>query len=420
MDFTLPVLAIGGSTIAIALYVAWSIGANDLANSMGTSVGSKALSLKQAILVAGIFEFLGATLVGVHVTKTIRFGIVDPQAPIFSSDPYIYLYGMLAALLAASIWITISTYYSLPISTTQSIVGSLVGFGLVSAGISAISWGKIIEIGESWILSPIIGMVIAFFLFFIIKKVIFNTSKPFNSAKKIVPFFSFVVSALILFSIFNSIECTNIPQIPFVSILLITIVVSSIISILSFIIMHRYKTKTFKTDIEEYTLIENIFIYFQIVTACYVAFAHGANDVANAIGPLAAIVDILSTNQIILIATVPVWLILLGAIGIVFGLATWGKKVIYTIGQRITEITPTRGFSAEFSTALVVLMCSRIGLPVSTSQVLVGSVIGVGFARGIVAVDLKIIKRIITSWVLTVPVSAITTAAIFICIMIIL
>lgn len=420
MDFTLPVLAIGGSTIAIAVYVAWSIGANDLANSMGTSVGSKALSIKRAIIVAGVFEFLGAALVGVHVTKTIRFGIVDTQASVFSTDPYIYMYGMLAALLAAAIWITVSTYFSLPISTTQSIVGSLLGFGIVSAGVSAVSWGKIIEIGESWLLSPIIGALLAFILFFIIKKVIFNTSKPFESTKKVVPFFSFAVTALILFSIFKSIENTDFPQLSLRVILLITILLSLIVSFISYLIMRRYKSRKFGTDIEEYALIEHIFIYFQITTACYVAFAHGANDVANAIGPLAAIVDILNTNQIILEATIPVWLILLGAFGIVVGLATWGKKVIHTIGERITEITPTRGFAAEFSTALVVLMCSRLGLPVSTSQVLVGSVIGVGLARGIVAVDLKIIKRIFTSWVLTVPVSAATTAVIFICLMIIL
>lgn len=416
MDLTTPVLIIGGSTIAIAFYVAWSIGANDLANSMGTSVGSKALTIKKAIIIAGVFEFLGAALVGIHVTKTLRYGIVDPNLPVFMSNPYIYVYGMLAALLAAAIWITISTQFSLPISTTQSIVGALIGFGVVAAGISAVSWGKILEIGGSWILSPVAGMLLAFFVFFIIKKVIFDVEKSYESTKKVIPFFAFALVIVISLSIFKGIEDTNFPSFSLYMVLIISCFISLIAAIISYIFMIRYKPKNIKTEYDEYKTIEHIFIYLQVITACYVAFAHGANDVANAIGPLAAIVDILESGTMVAGFGVPIWLIVLGAIGIVIGLGTWGHKVIYTIGHKITEITPTRGFSAEFSTALVVLMCSRFGLPVSTSQVLVGSVIGVGLAKGIFAVDLKIIKTIFTSWFLTVPVSAVTTAGIFICI----
>lgn len=416
MDLTLPVIAIGGSTLAIAFYLAWSIGANDLANSMGTSVGSKALSIRKAIIVAGIFELLGATLVGVHVTRTLRYGIVNPNEQVFLSNPYIYIYGMLAALLAAAIFVTISTYYSLPISTTQSIVGALIGFGIVAAGVSSISWGKMIEIGESWILSPLIGAALAFFIFFIIKKTIFDSDKPIISTKKIVPFFAFAVTSVILFSIFFGIEDTDIPQIPFIQEIIITFIIAGIAAYISYIFVNRYKVNKIKTEHEEYKSIEHIFIYLQLVTACYVAFAHGANDVANAIGPLAAVVDILGSGTIGFGIVVPFWLIILGALGIVIGLSTWGYKVIHTIGQKITEITPTRGFSAEFSTALVVLVCSRLGLPVSTSQVIVGAVIGVGFAKGIVAVDLKVIRSIFTSWFLTVPISAVVTAVIFICI----
>jgi PiT family inorganic phosphate transporter len=416
LDLTLPVIAIGSGTLAIAFYLAWSIGANDLANSMGTSVGSKALSIRKAIIVAGIFELLGATLVGVHVIRTLQYGIVNPNEQVFLSNPYIYIYGMLAALLAAAIFVTISTYYSLPISTTQSIVGALIGFGIVAAGVSSISWGKMIEIGESWILSPLIGAALAFFIFFIIKKTIFGSDKPIISTKKIVPFFAFAVTSVILFSIFFGIEDTDIPQIPFIQELIITFFIAGVAAYISYILVNRYKVNKIKTEHEEYKSIEHIFIYLQLVTACYVAFAHGANDVANAIGPLAAVVDILGSGKIGFGIGVPFWLIILGALGIVIGLSTWGYKVIHTIGQKITEITPTRGFSAEFSTALVVLVCSRLGLPVSTSQVIVGAVIGVGFAKGIVAVDLKVIRSIFTSWLLTVPISAVVTAVIFICI----
>lgn len=415
MELTTPVLIIGGSTIAIAFYVAWSIGANDLANSMGTSVGSKALTIRKAVIIAGIFEFLGAALVGVHVTKTLRYGIVDPYSPVFTANPYLYVYGMLAALLAAAIWVTISTYYSLPISTTQSIVGALVGFGVVASGISSISWGKIVEIGESWILSPMAGMLLAFFVFFIVKKVIFDVEKPLESTKKVVPFFAFILLMVISFSIFKGIENTSFPRFSLFIVLGISFAAGLIAAIVSYVLVSRYKPRNIKTEYDEYKSIEHIFIYLQLITACYVAFAHGANDVANAIGPLAAIVDILESGTIVPGVGIPVWLIVLGAIGIVVGLGTWGHKVIYTIGNKITEITPTRGFAAEFSTALVVLMCSRLGLPISTSQVLVGSVIGVGLAKGIFAVDLKVIKTILTSWVLTVPVSAATTAGIFIC-----
>lgn len=412
-------ILIGGSAVVIAFYVAWSIGANDVANSMGTSVGSKAISLKQAILIAGVFEFTGAVLIGVHVTKTIQNGIVDPV--LFSANPDIYVYGMLAALFAAAIWITVSTYFSLPISTSQSIVGALVGFGFITVGPSAVNQGKIIHIGESWFLSPVTGMLLAFFIFYIIKKTIFDTEKPFESAKRYLPFFAFVLLSLISFSFFKSLEHTDFPQANFVTVVVVTLTVGTVSAIITYVFVNRYKPGVIKTDEEAYASIEHLFGYLQVVTACFVAFAHGSNDVANAIGPLAAVMNILgSSGDIESVSGVPLWLVILGGAGIVVGLATWGYKVIGTIGKKITEITPTRGFSAEFSTALVVLVCSRIGLPVSTSQVLVGSVIGIGFAKGIVAVDLKIIKRILGCWVITVPVSAVTAAILFLMLKIIL
>jgi PiT family inorganic phosphate transporter len=296
-------ILIGGSTIAIAFYVAWSIGANDVANSMGTSVGSRAITIKQAILIAGIFEFAGAVLIGIHVTKTIQHGILDPE--IFSADPNIYIYGMLAALLAAAIWISISTYFALPISTSQSIVGALLGFGVVAAGISAVSWGKIIQIGESWILSPLVGAALAFFIFFIIKKVIFDTNKPFESTKKALPFFTFALISVIIFTIFKSLECTDFPTVGFTTVLGITLGVSVISAILSHVLVNRYKPGKLETDYDVYHSIEHVFIYLQIITACFVAFAHGSNDVANAIGPLAAIVNLLQSGAIEEVIGVP-------------------------------------------------------------------------------------------------------------------
>jgi len=403
---------IGGSAVTIAFYIAWSIGANDVANSMGTSVGSRAISLGQAILIAGIFEFTGAVLIGIHVTKTIQNGIIEPT--FFSANPEVYVYGMLSALFAAAIWITVSTYFSLPISTSQSIVGALIGFGFIAVGPDALNWEKIIHIGESWILSPITGMLLAFFIFYIIKKVIFDTEKPFESARKYLPFFAFSLLSLVSFSFFKSLEHTDFPQADFMTVIRVTLTVSILSAIVAYVLVHRFKHDKIETDEEAYSSIEHLFVYLQVITACFVAFAHGSNDVANAIGPLAAVMNILGSNSIESISGVPLWLVVLGGIGIVVGLATWGYKVISTIGKKITEITPTRGFSAEFSTALVVLVCSRVGLPVSTSQVLVGSVIGIGFAKGIVAVDFKVIRRIMTSWVITVPVSAATAAVVFI------
>jgi PiT family inorganic phosphate transporter len=359
-------------------------------------------------------NFAGATLIGVHVTKTIKYGIINQM--LFIENPYIFMYGMIAALLAAAIWVTISTYFSLPISTSHAIVGAVIGFGIIAVGTSAVSWGKIIEIGGSWILSPVAGGAVAFLVFYIIKKVIFNAKNPIESTKKTYPIFTFALIALILSSFFIGVSSTFFPTVSFVAAAGIILFVSGISSVLSYLLVSRHVLKTaHRTDEETYACIEQAFVYLQIITAGYVAFAHGSNDVANAIGPLSSVLSILETGTIESIAGVPLWLVALGGFGIAVGIATWGYRVIATIAKKITQITPTRGFAAELSTALVVLVCSRLGLPVSTSQVLVGSVIGIGFAKGIVAIDLGIIKKIITGWILTVPISAATSAGIFIC-----
>ena len=313
-------------TIAVGLYMAWNIGANDAANSMATSYGSGALTLKQIIVIASILEFAGAVLYGKRVTHTIAKGIV----PIDSLDPHLVALGALSAILGASLWITVATYYQLPVSTTHSIVGAMVGFGLAAVSqnylsISDIKWAVLYRIVMSWILSPIVGAVLAFFIFTIIRYAILV---------------NFDVDA-----------------------------------------------------------VEHVFKYLQILTACYMAFAHGSNDVANATGPMAAALGYMG-------AETPPWVLMIGGLGIAVGIATWGYRVIEMVGKRITELTPTRGFSAEFATASTVLFASSLGMPISTTHTLVGSVIGVGFAGGLASVDLSVVKRIIASWLLTVPIAA--------------
>ncbi|WNY27287.1 inorganic phosphate transporter [Methanolapillus ohkumae] len=330
-------------SIALALagfYMAWNIGANDLANAMGTSVGSKALTIKQVIIIASFFELTGALLFGGGVTGTIAKGIV-PLDPIMAVNPDIVAVGMLGAILAAGFWITLATLYNLPVSTTHSIVGSVLGFGIVCAilGIitfSEIHWSVMLGIVGSWLLSPLLGGIVAYLIFYVVrKKFLQNSDKVAGIEKK--------------------------------------------------------------------------FILFQVITACFVAFSHGSNDVANAIGPLYAVYEMYGPYSFNLMNA----LLLLGGLGIVIGLATWGYKVIDTVGNKITELTPTRGFSAQFATAAVVLGHSVIGLPISTTHVLVGAVIGVGLAGGLSGINLKVLKNIVSSWIVTVPVSAITSGILF-------
>ncbi|ODS36439.1 phosphate permease [Candidatus Altiarchaeales archaeon WOR_SM1_SCG] len=397
--------------------MAWNIGANDVANSMGPAYGSKALTLKQVIIIAGIFEFLGAVLVGSHVTDTIRKGIVDLDGLIAAGvTPDMFVYGMLAALLASGLWITLATIYRLPVSTTHSIVGSVAGFGLIvalttaSSGIGdIINIGKLLTIAASWIVSPVSGAIISFLIFIIIRNKILNQENPLQHAERLAPFIVGLVLTIISLSmVFKGLKNLNL-DFNFPEALAISLVVGTIAGIITLFWVKRYKPKVK----DEYQQVENFFKYIMILTACYIAFAHGANDVANAIGPLAAICDVVKSGEITAKVSVPLWILALGGLGIVIGLATWGYKVMETIGHKITEITPTRGFAATFGAATTVLICSKLGLPISTSHTLVGSVIGVGFARGVGAIDLGVVKNIIWSWILTIPVAAVLTIIIY-------
>jgi len=386
------------------LYMAWNIGANDVANAMGTSVGSGALTLKRAIIVAALFEFLGAVLVGSHVTKTISKGIVDPV--FFANIPKEFIIGMLSTLISAGLWLQIATYMGLPVSTTHSIVGAVVGFGLIARGIKAIIWKKLINVVASWILSPVLGAIISFFLFRMISKRIFESDNPLKATRKNAP-----LLVLVLFFILTlSFTCKGLKNLHLNLHLwrasFIALTVGVVGAACTSFLMGNHRVQPSAKIRERLKGVEEIFAYLQVATACYMAFAHGANDVANATGPLAGVVATLRFSVVKGSVTVPLWVLFLGGAGIVIGLATWGYRVIETVGRKITDITPTRGFCAEFGCATTVLLCSKLGLPISTTHTLVGSVVGVGLARGIGALNLRILKDIIISWIITLPFTA--------------
>lgn len=405
-------LLIAGGAGAIGFYMAWSIGANDVANSMATAVGAKAITFKQAVLIAGILNFVGAVFVGPHVAETIKGGIVKSDMIV---DPHVLLLGFIASLLAAAFWITLSTWKEMPISTTHSVIGALIGFGIIAGGFSSINWGKLGQVAASWIISPIAGCIIAFFVFKVIVKLIFAKEEPVKSAKIVGPLIIGVTAFLIASSLLLKTELSKILGVSELShVILISTSISMVVIILGIFLLRNIEAKS----VEDYATVEGIFRRLQIITSCYVAFSHGANDVANAIAPVAAIVP-LASGEMSLTAQIPPELLALGGIGIAVGCLTWGKRVMKTVGGRITTLTNTRGFSVDFGAATTVLIASKLGLPISTSHTVVGAVIGVGLARGLEAIDLSIIKKIIVSWLLTVPVAAATSAAIFICLMVI-
>ncbi|MCD6082561.1 inorganic phosphate transporter [Candidatus Aerophobetes bacterium] len=388
------------AAIGAGLYMAFNIGANDVANAMGTSVGAGSLTLRRAVIVAALFSFLGAVLAGGYVTETIRKGIINPAN--FAHNPHLLLSGMIAVLLGAGIWITIATYLGLPVSTTHSVVGALIGFGLIGAGIKGVNWKAVSIIISSWIISPIAGIPVAYLLFRLIRDKILNSPRPFNSAKKIGPFFvAMVLFVLSLAFIYGGLKHFS-GSLPFPSVLGMSVGVALVGALISHIFLKKYSVD----EDNEYEEVENLSKPLQVLSASYEAFALGSNDVANAVGPVAAIIAIMETQKVTMQVPVPMWVLAVGGIGLAVGISTWGWRVIETIGRKITQVTPTRGFAAEFSAATVVLLCSRVGIPVSTTHVSVGTVIGIGMAKGISAINFKVIRNIIVSWLLTLPVAA--------------
>jgi PiT family inorganic phosphate transporter len=387
----------------LALYMAWAIGANDVANAMGTSVGSGALSIRGAILAAGVLEFSGAFLAGGHVTETIRSGILDPD--LFAERPDELVWGMLAALASAGTWLLFASRAGWPVSTTHSIVGAIVGFGAVGIGIDAVAWGTVGQIALSWLTSPLISGTIAFFIFRLVRGSILDQEDPIARARSLGPAFVFVVVfTLSLVTVHKGLKNLKL-DLDFDDAALVSAAIGAVGALASRAVLRRVRLETTDQAIR-YRNVERVFGVLQVMTACSVAFAHGSNDVANAIGPLAAIHQVVAGGVAGAKATVTVWMLAIGGIGIVVGLATYGYRVMETVGRKITELTPSRGFSAELATALTIVVASRLGIPVSTTHTLVGAVLGVGLARGIGALDLRVVGRIAISWVVTLPTGA--------------
>ncbi|MDP0588182.1 MAG: inorganic phosphate transporter [Candidatus Endonucleobacter bathymodioli] len=387
-------------------FMAWGVGANDVANAMGTSVGSGALTIKQAIIIAVILEFAGAYLAGGSVTETIRKGIIDPSMPELLANPELLVYGMLAALLAAGTWLLIATNYGWPVSTTHSIVGAIVGFATVGIAPSAVDWSKVSSIVASWVVSPVISGTFAFLIFMSVQKLILNTDNPFKSAKKYVPVYMFIMGFIIsMVTLTKGLKHVGLP-IDSSSSTLLSLLVGLLIMLIGKYAMSKIAEVPQSGRKYQFSNVEKLFGVMMIFTACAMAFAHGSNDVANAVGPLAAIVSIVCAGGVASTAIMPEWILLLGGLGIVIGLTTYGYRVMATIGTHITELTPSRGFAAELAAGSTVVLASGIGLPVSTTHTLVGAVLGVGVARGIGALNLKVIGTIFMSWLITLPVGA--------------
>ena len=471
MDATILIIII--LAIIFGLYMAWGIGANDVANAMGTSVGSGALTLGGALVVAAVLEFSGAFFVGAHVSDTVRQGIVDPD--LFANDGLSYMLGMLSALLAAGLWLQVASWKGWPVSTTHSIVGAIVGFGAVYGGIDAVYWQKVGQVATSWVISPLMSAVISYFIFRLVLRYIFYKPNPLRSAKRLAPYLVFMVIAILTLStVFKGLANLNL-NLTLADSFAVAGIAGLVASGISLLLIARIKEpddankdkdgvitdpavvraleKTAKqleraelaapghlkadiddlieevrrlryesqkryeyhTNSSEYQSVEKLFVYLQILSACSVAFAHGANDVANAIGPMSAIISVAMQGGQTIAAKAPVsaWMLAVGGAGIVIGLATWGWRVMETIGRNITHLTPTRGFSAEFGAATTILLASKLGLPISTTHTLVGAVLGVGLARGISAVNLGTLRDIVISWVVTLPIGAALSIIIF-------
>jgi phosphate/sulfate permease len=443
--------------------MAWNIGANDVSNAMGTSVGSGALTLKKAVLIAAVLEFSGAFFVGSNVSETMQRGLLDTS--LFAGEPMILILGMCAALFGTSLWLQVASYFGWPVSTTHAIVGAILGFGGVVGGIDAIRWGETGSIALSWIVSPLLSALVSYLFFSLLQRNILYAMSPIEASKRFVPLLGLIATGTFTLSlIFNGLDNLNI-HFSVAEALAIALSVGLVAYAIAFFLVRRIPNPLLEGGVRpsrhlpqtvvsldkalkhlqrvhaasfdeahtrvgeviqemrslsdtlrqethfvdrssEYHTVEKAFIYLQILSACFVAFAHGANDVANAIGPVAAVLAVIKQGVVSDVATIPPWLLAFGGIGIVVGLATWGWRVIQTIGKKITELTPTRGFCAEFGAAITILIASKLGIPVSTTHCLVGAVIGVGLAKGLRALNLNILREIILSWIITIPASA--------------
>ncbi|MBL6690435.1 MAG: inorganic phosphate transporter [Pseudomonadales bacterium] len=398
-------------TVIFGFFMAWGVGANDVANAMGTSVGAKAITLRQAIVIAMVFEFAGAYLAGGEVTSTIRKGIINPG--LLSDDPELLVYGMMSALLAAGIWLLIATTYGWPVSTTHSIVGAIVGFAWVGISVDAVNWAKVGEIASSWVVSPVMAGTISFLLFMSVRKFVFDTQDPYVSAKRAVPVYIFLVGFIIaMVTMTKGLKHVGL-DLTFRQAIIFSLMFAALVALVGIVALFRIK-RVVDSASHDIVNIERMFGVLMIFTACSMAFAHGSNDVANAIGPLAAVNSIISSGgEVVQTARMPNWILLLGAGGIVAGLALYGYRVMRTIGTNITELTPSSGFAAELAAATTVVIASGYSLPVSTTHTLVGGVLGVGLAKGLEALNMRVVGTIFISWLVTLPAGAILSIIFF-------
>ena len=395
-----------GLAIAFGFLMAWGIGANDVSNAMGTSVGSGAISIRQAILIAAVFEFLGAFLAGGQVTQTISNDLLDISQ--FQGQEYLLVRGMLASLLASAVWLFVASHFGWPVSTTHTIIGAIVGFGSLSLGVQVVAWKKIFLILLSWICSPLLGGLLSFALFKSLQKFIFDSPYPSRQAKRFAPLYAaFAAWCIATMTLRQGLSHFGY-HLTLKESMAWALLVALIVSLLAWYAIGKILLDP-KNDAKfRFATVERIFKILMLFTACSMSFAHGSNDVANAIGPVSAVVSILSGNSDFYkeTAIIPMWVLLLGGGGIVIGLATYGHKVMATIGTGITQLTPSRGFSSELATAATVIFASATGLPISTTHTLVGAILGVGLARGLDALNLHAIRNIFMSWIITLPVGA--------------
>jgi len=394
------------------LFMAWGVGANDVANAMGTSVGSRALTIKHAILIAAIFEFSGAFLAGGAVTQTISSGITKIEY--FKDTPQLLVYGMLSSLLASATWLAIATRFGWPVSTTHSIVGAIVGFTAVGIGVDAVAWHKILFIILSWLVSPFLGGILSFLLFTSVQRLILSSATPFVEAKRYVPFYMFLAGFIIcIVTLKKGLHHLNLEISTFMSVIY-SIGLGLVVVVIGMLILRRINLPSNARTRHQFFHTERIFAVLMIFTACTMAFAHGSNDVANAVGPMAAVINtVFSNGNFTQQVGLSPWILLVGGLGIVIGLFTYGHKVIATVGTGITELTPSRGFAAELAAAATVVGASGLGLPISTTHTLVGAVLGVGLARGIGAINLNVVRSIALSWVVTLPAGAFLSIVFF-------
>lgn len=388
------------------LFMAWGIGANDVANAMATSIGSKALKIRDALIIAAIFEFAGAVLAGGEVTSTIRKGIVESRY--FVTQPELLVYGMLGALLAAGTWLLIASRQGWPVSTTHSIVGAIIGFTVAAVGFDAVKWGKVGVIAASWVVSPMFSAAVAYAIYRSIAKFILDHADPLGRARQLAPIYVFMTVFLIgLITMLKGLKHVDLMgDMSTVQCYAIAAALGVVVALLGYYLISLIEVDENSNREFAFYKVEHVFSVLMVVTACSMAFAHGSNDVANAVGPVAAILSIASTGSVDQHAAMPVWVLMIGGLGIVVGLATYGRHVITMVGSRITPLTPSRGFAAGIAASCTIVFASGTGMPVSTTHAVVGAVLGVGLAHDTKGLNMGSIYRIFASWVITIPAGA--------------